>query len=43
MSQNVVLALLWLAFSTGLIAGFALFIGWLEDGREGRNAQRPAE
>jgi len=43
MSQNEILALLWLVFATGLIAGFALFVGWLEDRAERRKARHAAE
>lgn len=43
MSQNEVLALLWLVFATGLIAGFAFFIGWLDDRAESRRVHHAAE
>ncbi|HEX3948228.1 MAG TPA: hypothetical protein VHW95_00090 [Steroidobacteraceae bacterium] len=45
MSENevVALALGWLVFSTGLIAAFALAVGWLEDRAERRKAHHAAE
>ncbi len=43
MSQNEILALLWLAFSAGLIAGFVLLIGRFEDRAERRRAHHAAE
>ena len=43
MSENAILALLWLVFATGLIAGFALFLGWLDDRALRRKAHRAAE
>jgi hypothetical protein len=45
MSENeiVALALGWLVFATGLIAGFAFFLGWLEDRAERRKARHAAE
>jgi TRAP-type mannitol/chloroaromatic compound transport system permease small subunit len=43
MSGNAILALLWLVFATGLIAGFAFFLGWLDDRAERRKAHHAAE
>ena len=43
MSENEILALLWLVFATGLIAGFALFVGWLGDRAERRREHHAAE
>ena len=43
MTQNVIPALLWLAFATGLIAGFAFLLGWLDDRAERRKARHAAE
>ena len=43
MSENEILALLWLVFATGLIAGFALFVGWLSDRAERRREHHAAE
>jgi hypothetical protein len=45
MSENeiVALGLGWLVFATGLIAGFAFFLGWLEDRAEKRKARHAAE
>ncbi|MGH6727088.1 MAG: hypothetical protein ACREB8_11160 [Pseudolabrys sp.] len=43
MSQNAILALLWLAFATGLIAGFGLFLGWLDDRAQRHRAHHAAE
>jgi hypothetical protein len=43
MSQNEILALLWLVFSAGMIAGFAMLIGRFEDRAERRKARHAAE
>jgi hypothetical protein len=43
MSQNEILALLWLVFATGLIGGFAFLLGWFEDRAERRKARHAAE
>ncbi len=41
MSQNVILALGWLVFSGGLIAGFAMLIGRFDDrGEQHKGARR---
>lgn len=43
MSQNVILALAWLAFSAGLIAGFVMLLGRIGDRAERRKAHHAAE
>lgn len=43
MSENAILALLWLAFATGLIAAFGVFLGWVDDRAERRKARHAAE
>ena len=42
-NESVALALGWMVFATGVIAGFAYFVGWLEDRAERRKADRVAE
>ncbi|MDP1604989.1 MAG: hypothetical protein Q8M03_17200 [Legionella sp.] len=43
MSQNVLLAIAWLAFSGVLIGGFAYLIGRFDDRAERRKAHHAAE
>ena len=43
MNENAILALLWLVFATGLIAGFILFVGWLSDRALRRRTHHAAE
>jgi hypothetical protein len=43
MSGFAIFAILWIPFSCALVAGFAFFLGWLEDRAERRKTDRAAE
>ncbi len=43
MSGNEIFALAWLIIASALIAGFAFFLGWLDDRAEKRRVHHAAE